>query len=325
MKPIIVADNITKEYKVTVPQKGFLGAIKTLFSPEKKITRALNGVTFTVDENEILGFLGPNGAGKSTMVKILTGILTPTSGYASVSGIIPYSNPKQNAHQIGVVFGQRSRLWWNLPVEESFNYTRALYSIPNSIYQNNLRWFIENFRVDEIMSSTVRTLSLGQKMRAEIAMSMLHSPKILFLDEPTIGLDVVGKNELHNLVEQLRNELGITVLLVTHDILDIERLCSRVIVIDEGSILWQGSIPDLKHTKGGEKTFNVLFQSEVSPIESSNLKVIRIDGLYHSYSCSNSNVLIDELIKEIFNAGTVSDLTIKDVDLDVVMRRLYLE
>ena len=325
MSTIIFVKNIVKEFNVTMQKKEDSGVLATLFRSEKKKILALNDVTFSVDENEILGLLGPNGAGKSTMVKILTGILTPTSGNATVDGFVPYKNPKQNALHLGVVFGQRSRLWWNLPTVESFNYTRALYSIPDNIYRENFKWFSDNFGINEILSKTVRTLSLGQKMRAEIAMAMMHSPKILFLDEPTIGLDVVGKNELHNLIVQLRKEKGVTVLLVTHDMLDIERLCSRVIVIDKGNLLWHGSIPELRHAKGGKKVFSVLYQSDTPTIESENLRLEKVEGLYHTYNCYNPDIPIEELIKEVFSAGIVSDLTIKDAELDEVMRRLYLE
>ena len=323
---IITMADIKKDFTITVGKKGIRGAIQNLFYPEKKVIHALGGISLSIGKKEILGLLGPNGAGKSTTVKILTGILTPTSGHAEVAGITPYLKPRLNAMNIGVVFGQRSRLWWNLPVFDSFEYTRALYSIPNELYKQNVDYFCENFGISEILKKPVRTLSLGQKMRAEIAMAMLHSPSILYLDEPTIGLDVVGKNELHTLIRKINVEKNVTVLLVTHDVMDIERLCSRVIIIDKGILVWQGNIEELKRAKGTEKHFNVVFEQPRPAIETPFLKLEQcVDGVHHTYCCEDENIEIDEVVGLFFSAGKVVDLTIADAQLDVVMRRIYSE
>jgi ABC-2 type transport system ATP-binding protein len=268
--------------------------------------------------------LGPNGAGKSTIVKILTGILTPTSGQAHVGGIVPYEKPRELARHIGVVFGQRSRLWWNLPVLDSFAYTKALYLIEDKTYDENINYFSKSFAIDEFITKPVRTLSLGQRMRAEITMAMLHNPEILYLDEPTIGLDVVGKNELHKLIHRLNTERNTTLLLVTHDVIDIERLCSRVMIIDHGKMTWEGSIDALKHSMGSEKRFIVTFDSAVSQI---NLPWLIPedggDGQRQIYTVLDSSVDIDQIIGVFFAAGKVTDLVIKDAELDTVMRKIY--
>lgn len=320
---IIKVTEVSKDFEVVLGKKGMSGAVKSLFRPQKQTIHALNHVNFHIDEGEILGLLGPNGAGKSTTVKILTGILTPTSGEVEVAGVIPYKKPRQMAKQIGVVFGQRSRLWWNLPVRDSFEYTKALYSIPQDVYDANLAYFTENFGIGEILTKPVRTLSLGQKMRAEITMAMLHDPKILYLDEPTIGLDVVGKHELHKLIHKLNADRKTTILLVTHDVLDIERLCSRVIIIDHGTMIWQGSIDELRHSRGSEKHYDVTFEEPQAAIAAPFLIPEEIGTLRHVYRTDDPDIPVDRVMELFFSAGKVVDLNIKDADLDEVMRRIY--
>ena len=324
MNSILLVEHLTKKFTVVVGRRGLSGAICNLFNPTKREIIAVNNISFFVQEGEILGFLGPNGAGKSTTIKMLTGILTPTSGTAMVSGLVPYQRPRENARNIGVVFGQRSRLWWNLPVQDSFEYTKALYQISDEVFQENLCYFTANFGVDEILTKPVRTLSLGQKMRAEIAMAMLHNPRILYLDEPTIGLDVVGKNELHKLIRQINVDRDVTILLVTHDVLDIERLCNRVMIIDKGSLIWPGGIEDLKRAQGVEKHYHVVYETPCAPIEASFLKAIQTDGQRHHYICTE-DVPLDKILPQIMSVGRVIDFTVTDPPLDQVMRRIYTE
>lgn len=324
MNSILSVDHLTKKFTVVVGKKGLSGAIHNLFSPTKREIIAVNDITFSVQEGEIIGFLGPNGAGKSTTIKMLTGILTPTSGSAKVNGLEPYQRPRENARNIGVVFGQRSRLWWNLPVQDSFEYTKALYQIPQNVFEENVRYFSDSFGVGGILTKPVRTLSLGQKMRAEIAMAMLHNPRILYLDEPTIGLDVVGKNELHQLVQRINADRGVTIVLVTHDVLDIERLCRRVMIIDKGRLVWRGEIEALKKAKGVEKHYHVLYESPCAPIQAPFLKVEEANGQHHHYICTE-DVPLDDILPQIMAAGRVVDFTVNDPPLDQVMRRIYTE
>lgn len=324
MNPILSAEHLTKRFTVVVGRKGLAGAVRNLFAPTKREIMAVNDISFSVEEGEIVGFLGPNGAGKSTTIKMLTGILTPTSGSAEAAGLVPYQRPRENARNIGVVFGQRSRLWWNLPVQDSFEYTKALYQIPEGVFRENLSYFSENFGVGEIMTKPVRTLSLGQKMRAEIAMAMLHNPRILYLDEPTIGLDVVGKNELHQLIRRINADRGVTILLVTHDVLDIERLCRRVMIIDKGSMIWHGGIEELKRAKGMEKHYHVLYESPCDPIQEPFIQVVQAEGQRHHYLCTE-DVPMEVILPRILAVGKVVDFTVNDPPLDQVMRRIYTE
>ena len=324
MESILSVEHLTKKFTVVVGRKGLGGAVKNLFHPQTREITAVNDISFSVQEGEIVGFLGPNGAGKSTTIKMLTGILTPSSGSATVGGLIPYQRPRENARNIGVVFGQRSRLWWNLPVQDSFEYTKALYQIPEEVFQENLRYFSDSFGVGDILTKPVRTLSLGQKMRAEIAMAMLHNPRILYLDEPTIGLDVVGKNELHQLIQRINADRGVTIVLVTHDVLDIERLCRRVMIIDKGQLIWRGEIDALKRAKGVEKHYHVLYESPCDPISAPFLKVEEAEGQRHHYICTE-DVPLDDILPLILAAGKVVDFTVNDPPLDQVMRRIYTE
>lgn len=320
---VIEVKKIKKEFVVTVGKKGFKGAVKTLFAPEKKTIKALDDVSFEINEGEILGFVGPNGAGKSTLVKILSGILHPTDGEALVNGIHPYKKPQLNAMGIGVVFGQRSRLMWSLPANDSFEYLKALYSIPDEVYEENISYFKESLGIEELLFKPIRTLSLGQKMRVEIAASLLHSPQIIFLDEPTIGLDVVGKYDLHKMINKINKEKKITVLLVTHDVIDIEQLCSKVIVIDKGKLIWDGTISDLKNVKGNTRKINITFSEEIPALASDKLTLVDLKGLRHKYIYSDMTSTMGDMLDEIQSAGNITDLTIEETPIEEIIRGIY--
>jgi len=322
---MIRVQNISKEFTVTMGKKGFKGALKTLFHPEKKIIKALDGISFEIADGEILGFVGPNGAGKSTLVKILSGILTPTSGSVDVNGIVPYEKPQLNAMQMGVVFGQRSRLMWALPANDTFEYLKALYSIPDSTYKENIDYFQESLGIEDIMYKPVRTLSLGQKMRVEISAALLHGPGILYLDEPTIGLDVVGKYELHKLIKRINDERNVTVLLVTHDVIDIEQLCRKVIIIDKGNLIWTGTMDELRKAKGEKRTFNVTYFDEIHDTSSDILIHEEQSGLKHRYICMNPETLVSEILNELQTKGKIADLTIAQTPIEEIIRRIYTE
>ena len=319
----ISVQDIKKEFSVTIGKKGFKGAVKSLFKPEKKIIKALDGVSFDIEKGEILGFVGPNGAGKSTLVKILSGILTPTSGQAIVNNLIPYKKPQVNAMQIGVVFGQRSRLMWSLPANDSFEYLKALYSIPDEIYAKNIEYFKDSLEIEEFMFKPVRTLSLGQKMRIEISAALLHNPSILYLDEPTIGLDVVGKYELHKLIKKINYDRKVTVLLVTHDVIDIEQLCEKVIIIDKGKLIWTGTMDELKKAKGDYRTFTITYFNEVNEIDFAELERLESDGLRHKYICKNPVIPMSLILDELQAQGSIADLTIAETPIEEVIRGIY--
>ena len=247
---MIMMENVTKTYRVAKRNAGFKEACKSLFSREYQEIRALDGVSFTIGDGEIVGYMGPNGAGKSSTIKILSGILTPDSGVCSVDGRVPWKDRKAHVARIGVVFGQRSQLWWDIPVIDSFELLRDIYSVPKALYTQNLKELTELLQLSELLKTPTRQLSLGQRMRCEVAASLLHSPKILFLDEPTIGLDAVSKLAVRDFVKRQNREHGTTVILTTHDMQDISALAQRVILIGKGQILLDGTLDDIRREGG---------------------------------------------------------------------------
>lgn len=243
---MITMENVCKSYRIAKRNAGFTEALHALFHREYEDIRALDGVSFTIHDGEMVGYIGPNGAGKSSTIKILSGILTPDSGTCVINGRVPWKDRINHVKEIGVVFGQRSGLWWDVPVIDSFELLRDIYSIPKETYQSNLDEFVTLLNLSELLKTPARQLSLGQRMRCEIAASLLHSPKILFLDEPTIGLDAVSKLAVREFILKLNETHKITVILTTHDMQDIEALTRRIIMIGKGKILIDGDISDLK-------------------------------------------------------------------------------
>lgn len=243
---MITMEHVCKSYRIAKRNAGFKEACKALFNREYEVIRALRDVSFTIHDGEMVGYIGPNGAGKSSTIKILSGILTPDSGTVLVNGRVPYKNRIAHVREIGVVFGQRSQLWWDVPVIDSFELLKDIYSIPQPVYQQSLEELTELLDLKELLRSPVRQLSLGQRMRCEIAASLLHRPRILFLDEPTIGLDAVSKLAVRDFIRKQNREHKTTVLLTTHDMQDIEALASRIILIGKGEILMDGTLKDIK-------------------------------------------------------------------------------
>ena len=243
---MITMEHVCKSYRIAKRNAGFKEACKALFNREYEVIHALRDVSFTIHDGEMVGYIGPNGAGKSSTIKILSGILTPDSGTVLVNGWVPYKNRIAHVREIGVVFGQRSQLWWDVPVIDSFELLKDIYSIPQPVYQQSLEELTELLDLKELLRSPVRQLSLGQRMRCEIAASLLHRPRILFLDEPTIGLDAVSKLAVRDFIRKQNREHKTTVLLTTHDMQDIEALASRIILIGKGEILMDGTLKDIK-------------------------------------------------------------------------------
>jgi ABC-2 type transport system ATP-binding protein len=244
---MITMEHVCKSYKIAKRNAGFGEACRALFHREYEVIHALNDVSFTINDGEMVGYIGPNGAGKSSTIKILSGILTPDSGTVLVDGRTPYKNRIEHVREIGVVFGQRSQLWWDVPVIDSFELLKDIYSISDSLYHNNLEELTELLNLKELLRSPARQLSLGQRMRCEIAASLLHSPRILFLDEPTIGLDAVSKLAVREFILKQNKTHGTTVILTTHDMQDIEALTNRIILIGKGQILIDGTLEDIKN------------------------------------------------------------------------------
>ena len=258
---MIQVENLRKEFKKTIKEPGLKGSFKSLFKPKTERVVAVDDISFEVPKGEILGFIGPNGAGKSTVIKMLTGILTPTSGRCTINGKNPTVNRKSYVKEIGVVFGQRTQLWWDLPLRETYGVLKEIYEVDEKSYRERMAFLNETLDLESFISSPVRTLSLGQRMRADIAASLLHSPKVLFLDEPTIGLDVVVKDNIRRAIEQINRQEQTTVILTTHDLADIELLADRIVMIDKGKNVFDGSVGELKTRYGQMRELNFVTDS----------------------------------------------------------------
>ena len=245
---VLEVNGLNKAFKSRVKESGFKGSVKNLFNPVYKAIQAVDDISFNVQKGEITAFIGPNGAGKSTTIKLMTGILYPDSGHISVLGMDPHKDRKKLAYRIGTVFGQKSQLWYHLPPSDSFDLLGSIYNLSGRETKKRVDFLTEIFEIGPFLNQAVRKLSLGQRIRCEIAASLIHSPEILFLDEPTIGLDVVVKQRIRELIKRINKESDVTVFLTSHDTGDIEKICRRVIVINEGQMVWDGSVKDMKYS-----------------------------------------------------------------------------
>jgi ABC-2 type transport system ATP-binding protein len=287
---------------------------------ERHVVRAVDEISFRVERGELLGYLGPNGAGKSTTIKMLTGILVPSSGRVSVAGLDPSRRRIELARRIGAMFGQRVQLWWDLPLIDSFELLRHIYRVPADRHRATLTRFREVLELDPFLHTPVRQLSLGQRIRGELTAAMLHEPELLFLDEPTIGLDVVAKQRVRDFLVEINRERGVTVLLTTHDLGDIERLCSRLLVIDHGSLIWDGGIAELRERYGGERTLVVDLEDPAPPLEIEGATVERVEGPRQWLRFRGPAA---ELTARVAAAARLVDLQIAEPDIEEIVRRIY--
>ena len=326
--PIIEVKNLVKEYNISVKKEGLRGAILNLFNPKYRTKVAVNNIDFSIEEGETVGYIGANGAGKSTTIKMLTGILTPTMGEVIVNGLIPHKSRKKNNLNIAAVFGQRTQLWWDIPVVESYKLLQKIYEVPNEVYKRNLEKFTNLLDLEELLKIPVRQLSLGQKMRCEIAAAFLHEPKIVYLDEPTIGLDVVVKEKIREFIKVLNKENNTTVILTTHDLQDIEEVCRRIIIIDNGTIKFDGSIDEIKNQFGKYR----VGQFKVRDVRD------EIVGAFDRMEClelllnENNEIHVKFDRKNITAAGVMEvissyceilDLSIKEPSIESIVKDLY--
>jgi ABC-2 type transport system ATP-binding protein len=287
---------------------------------ERQVVDAVREISFRVEPGELLGYLGPNGAGKSTTIKMLTGILVPSSGRVSVAGLDPSRRRIELARRIGAMFGQRVQLWWDLPLLDSFELLRHIYRVPADRHRATLARFREVLELDPFLHTPVRQLSLGQRIRGELTAAMLHEPELLFLDEPTIGLDVVAKQRVRDFLVEINRERGVTVLLTTHDLGDIERLCNRLLVIDHGSLIWDGGIAELRERYGGERTLVVDLEEPAPPLEIAGATVERVDGPRQWLRFRGPAA---ELTARVAAAARLVDLQIAEPDIEEIVRRIY--
>jgi ABC-2 type transport system ATP-binding protein len=323
---------LTKEFRTPKRQPGMLGGLRTLFTRQSTLKRAVDGVSFSVDEGELIGYIGANGAGKSTTIKMLTGILVPTSGEIEVAGLTPWRQRARNALNIGVVFGQRSQLWWDLPLIESFKLIAKMYHMERPRYEANLAHFRELLELDEFINTPVRQLSLGQRMRGDLAAALLYDPRIVYLDEPTVGLDVLAKERIRGFIETMNRERQTTVLLTTHDLGDVERLCRRIILIDQGKLLYDGSIVRLKEAYAPHRVLVVQFAPNGSglPVIDASLDIpgaefVRYEEGKVWLRFDPANVRVHSLIAEVTARYSISDLSIVEPELEDVIRQIYQE
>jgi ABC-2 type transport system ATP-binding protein len=325
--PIIQVSKLTKSFKVYKGKRGFWGALRNLVSNDYKVVHAVQDISFKVERGEILGYVGPNGAGKSTTIKMLTGILTPSVGDVRVNGLNPHQKRRENARQIGVVFGQRTQLWWDLPLIESFDLLRYIYKIPVEQYRRNLEIFRELLDLDSFINTPVRQLSLGQRMRGDIAAALLHEPAILYLDEPTIGLDVVAKERLRGFIRSINQERQVTVLLTTHDMSDIEQLCQRLLIIDKGSVIYDGGLDEIRQRFGKQRTLviDLAVSYDCAAIQVAGATEIRAEGRRRWLQFNRDTVSAAELISRVAANYPLQDLSIEEPEIEAIVRRIYEE
>ena len=320
----IEVKDLRKEFKVSSSGKGFLGKLQALFHRGHKIITAVNDIDFKIRRGEFVGYVGENGAGKSTTIKMLTGILVPTSGTAEVNGIVPYKDRKKNAAKIGVVFGQRTQLWWDLPVRESFDLLRVIFRVSRSDFDRQMVKLEEALGLRPLLEMPVRKLSLGQRMRCDIAASLIHNPPVLFLDEPTIGLDVLAKQSVRNFLSEINRTEGTTIILTTHDMNDIEQLCKRLIILEEGKIIFDGETEFLKQKFVHEKVIEVEFYEDDCVMQRiPGVTVVREQGCKKWLTFDSDSSGIGEVIGTIASHYKIKDISVKEPSVESIIRNIY--
>ncbi|MDQ2663197.1 MAG: ATP-binding cassette domain-containing protein [Candidatus Eremiobacteraeota bacterium] len=323
--PLIQTQDLRKVFRSVKRRPGAMGALRTLFSREYEEKVAVAGVTMALEAGELIGYIGPNGAGKSTTIKMLTGILVPSSGSISVAGLVPSAKRQDNARNIGVVFGQRSQLYWDLPLVESFELLRAIYAIPPDTYARNVAHFTDILDLGPFLRTPVRQLSLGQRMRGDFAAAMLHDPKIVYLDEPTIGLDVVAKESIREFIRFVNAERGTTVILTTHDLADVERLCRRVVLIDGGKLIYDGPVERIKEHYGTYRTLVLTFEQPQRDPQLDGAELESNEHMTARFRFDRETVRADALIRLATERYGVRDLSLEEPDLESIIRRIYVE
>ena len=323
---IIHVSNLSKFYKIPLKDPGLKGAFKSLFLPRTSLVHAVKDLSFAIEAGEIVAYLGPNGAGKSTTIKLLTGILTPSAGRIEVLGIEPYKQRIENARNIGVVFGQRSQLRWDLPVIESFELHRRLYGLSNVLYQQQMELFASILGLGDLLVKNARSLSLGQKMLCNIALSLLHKPPIVYLDEPTIGLDIVVKENIRDFFVHMNREHGVSIILTSHDLEDVEKLCRRIIVIDKGQMLFDGNLEKLKNISGKTRIMTLELAHPPQHLDSlSDMVVVESQGNKLKIEFDGDQLSTTRLITEIAVHNDVRDLVVQEPEIGSVVKSLYQE
>jgi ABC-2 type transport system ATP-binding protein len=322
---VILFKNISKTYKIAKRKPGLQAALKSIVKREYTYIEALKNVSFSIERGEIIGYIGPNGAGKSTTIKILSGILVPSSGECKILNKTPWDNRIEHVKNIGVVFGQRSQLMWDIPVSDSFELLRDIYKVPIPQYKKNFDEIVDIFKLEDFISTPVRQLSLGQRMRCEIAASLLHSPKILFLDEPTIGLDAVSKVAVRNFIKRINKENEVTVLLTTHDMGDVEALTDRVMLIGKGQILYNGSFEQMKSKYNTANILTLDYDTSNEIVLPEHTTLLSNENSRAVLSIDTGKISVSEVIGLLSKTLTVHDMTIQSRPIEEIIAEVYEE
>ncbi|EOS27932.1 hypothetical protein C804_03917 [Lachnospiraceae bacterium A4] len=331
---MIEVNHISKDFVAPKKYPGLRGAVKGLFSAEKVIKTAVDDISFSIDTGEIVGYIGSNGAGKSTTIKMMTGILVPTKGTCTVAGINPSRSRKENAQNIGVVFGQRTQLWWDLPLSESFTILKEIYNVSDTAYAEQMEFLNRVLALQDFFDRPVRTLSLGQRMRADLGAALLHNPKVLYLDEPTIGLDLVVKDNIRKAIKEINEKYQTTVILTTHDIGDIEELCSRIMIIDEGRKIYDGSLCELKDTYGTKRKVSMevkqpekikgLCLHELLGVQETECSMaLNLENSTLSVTFDKHKLQVPQLLSAVMAVAEVKDIQIQETELAEIVKEIY--
>ena len=320
---MIKVEHLTKDYKRVKRREGFLGGVRTLFSADYETTRAVDDISFQINDGELVGYIGPNGAGKSTSIKMLCGILVPTSGEIEVNGLVPHKNRMENTRQIGAVFGQKTQLWWDVPVIESLRLFRDMYKVPEAQFKHNLELFNELLDLHEYQNTPVRQLSLGQRLRADMAAALLHDPRLLFLDEPMIGVDVVAKERLRAFIKEINRDRKVTILLTTHDMTDIEKVCSRIMIIDHGHIVYDGTLEQIRAEYGKQRKLIVEFEEEVQDFSAPHAVLVKSEGRKKWFAFNRFETSPSTLIADISARYPILDLAVEEPEIEEIVRTIY--
>ena len=326
--PLIFVEQLCKEFRTFKRREGVWGSIQNLFVREYRTLSAVDHVSFSIDQGEMVGYIGPNGAGKSTSIKMLTGILVPTSGEIRVNGFVPFKERSRYVKTIGVVFGQRTQLWWDIAVVESFKLLRRIYDVPQRDFEQRMEHFDEILNIRDYLHTPVRKLSLGERMRCDLAAALLHNPPLLFLDEPTIGLDVVAKDHVRHFLRAINREFHTTILLTTHDLDDIEELCRRIMIIDHGRVLYDGPLSHLKQKllRTKQIKFALKDREQVGYIRAfsrDGLELEQVDELTYRIRFDRIKIATADLIRQILSTVEVRDLLIEDEPIEEIIKRIY--
>ena len=320
--PLIEVRDLCKTYEIQKRKDGFKNTLLSLFKREYVKKEAVKDISFTIGKGELVGYIGANGAGKSTTIKMLSGILIPTSGSVIVNGMVPYKNRKEYSMKIGIVFGQRSQLNWDLPMEDTFQLYKRIYKISDEMFKRNVAFYTELLDMSDFIKTPIRQLSLGQKMKANLAIAMLHEPEILYLDEPTIGLDVISKDRMRKFIKEINKEKSTTVILTTHDMNDIEEICNRIILIDKGKLLFDGEKEKFKQFKPVNTEVTFEFATDVNLEKSERYNIIRDHPLLKTISFNKQQTRLVDVITEITQKYDVKDMSIKDNTIEEIVKAI---